>query len=111
MSGAVEGKAVWPQDVKPVAWHEDANTVRMKLGLYHKTDLVHDGEVEYRDISIKGPNGELSIRDPSNCWKYLFCFVSEQQPRALGGSFLCVVSANELPLRVRSSLFYPPVVE
>lgn len=31
--------------------------VRMKLGLYHKIHEVADGEVEYRDISIEGPNG------------------------------------------------------
>lgn len=59
LSGAVEGKAVWPSHLKPVAWHEDADRVRMKLGLYHKIDEVHDGMVEYRDISIQGPNGKF----------------------------------------------------
>lgn len=58
ISGAVEGKAVWPSKLKPVAWHKDADRVRMKLGLYHKVDQVHDGKVEYRDISIKSPKGE-----------------------------------------------------
>ena len=53
---------MWPKDVKPVAWHNDGNMVRAKLGLYHKTDLVHDGEVEYRDISVEGPNGEYQMR-------------------------------------------------
>lgn len=58
LSGAVSGKAVWPKHLKPVAWHKDAEMVRMKLGLYHKADEVADGEVEYRNIMIKGPNGE-----------------------------------------------------
>ncbi|CAN0032916.1 unnamed protein product, partial [Sphacelaria rigidula] len=31
--------------------------VRMKLGLYHSTHNVADGEVEYKNISIEGPNG------------------------------------------------------
>eukprot|EP00903_Cladosiphon_okamuranus_P018095 g16653.t1 len=57
ISGAVNGKAVWPSHLKPVAWHRDSEMVRMKLGLYHAPDKVHDGEVEYRDISIEGPNG------------------------------------------------------
>ncbi|CAN0536605.1 unnamed protein product, partial [Ectocarpus sp. 12 AP-2014] len=35
ISGAVSGKAVWPSDLKPVAWHRDSEMVRMKLGLYH----------------------------------------------------------------------------
>lgn len=65
LSGAVEGKAVWPKHLKPVAWHDDADRVRMKLGLYHKTDEVHDGMVEYRDISIQGPNGECLL----SCWE------------------------------------------
>lgn len=59
LSGAVEGKAVWPKALKPVAWHRDADRVRMKLGLYHKKKEVADGEVEYKNISIKGPNGKL----------------------------------------------------
>lgn len=59
LSGAVEGKAVWPKKLTPVAWHKDADRVRMKLGLYHKVDQVHDGMVEYRDISIQGPNGKF----------------------------------------------------
>lgn len=58
LSGAVEGKAVWPKHLKPVAWHRDADRVRMKLGLYHKKKEVADGEVEYKDISIAGPNGK-----------------------------------------------------
>lgn len=29
---------------------------RMKLGLYHSKNNEADGEVEYRDISIQGPN-------------------------------------------------------
>lgn len=58
LSGAVEGKAVWPEDLPPIAWHNDAEKVRMKLGLYHEEDKVADGEVEYRSISIEGPNGK-----------------------------------------------------
>lgn len=57
ISGAVKGKAVWPKNEKPVAWHSNAEMVRMKLGLYHSINDVYDGEVEYRDISIEGPNG------------------------------------------------------
>lgn len=48
---------MWPKDLKPVAWHRDAEMARMKLGLYHSINNVADGEVEYRDISIEGPNG------------------------------------------------------
>lgn len=58
VSGAVEGEAEWPSNLKPVAWHRDSEMVRMKLGLYHSRDNVADGEVEYRDISIEGPNGK-----------------------------------------------------
>ncbi len=61
LSGAVEGKAEWPSKLKPVAWHASADRVRMKLGLYHKINEVYDGQVEYRDISIKGPNGERVV--------------------------------------------------
>ena len=86
LSGAVEGKAVWPKDIKPVAWHEDANMVRIKLGLYHKTDLVHDGEVEYRDISIKGPNGEPLMRILSNPWKCWFCSSSVRSSQGSVGT-------------------------
>ena len=50
---------MWPKHLKPVAWHRDADRVRMKLGLYHKKKKVADGEVEYKNISIEGPNGEL----------------------------------------------------
>lgn len=45
ISGAVNGHAVWPQDLEPVAWHRDAEMVRMKLGLYHSAGNVADGEV------------------------------------------------------------------
>ena len=58
ISGAVEGTAEWPEHLTPVAWHSDAKMERLKLGLYHKTDQVADGEVEYRNIRIKGPNGK-----------------------------------------------------
>ena len=58
LTGAVEGTAVWPKALTPVAWHNDAEKVRMKLGLYHEEDEVADGEVEYRSISIEGPNGK-----------------------------------------------------
>lgn len=60
LSGAIEGKAVWPKHLKPVAWHRDADRVRMKLGLYHKKKEVADGEVEYKNISIEGPDGEFA---------------------------------------------------
>lgn len=39
-SGAVEGRAVWPSDYKPVAWHDDADKVMFKLGLYHIKNKV-----------------------------------------------------------------------
>ncbi|CBN74038.1 conserved unknown protein [Ectocarpus siliculosus] len=58
-SGAVEGKAVWPSSYKPVAWNDDADTIMFKLGLYHIKNKVADGEVEYKNISIQGPNGLL----------------------------------------------------
>eukprot|EP00752_Nemacystus_decipiens_P001582 g1543.t1 len=87
LSGAVEGKAVWPKHLKPVAWHKDADRVRMKLGLYHKIDEVHDGMVEYRDISIQGPNGVITTaRDTDSAGHlYLGCFKDTFGKRALSG--------------------------
>ncbi|CAB1096171.1 unnamed protein product [Ectocarpus sp. CCAP 1310/34] len=66
ISGAVSGTAVWPSDLKPVAWHRDSEMVRMKLGLYHSIHNVHDQEVIYRDISIEGPNGIIRTSPPSD---------------------------------------------
>ena len=40
ISGAVKGQAVWPSDLKPIAWHRDSEMVRMKLGLYHSPHNV-----------------------------------------------------------------------
>lgn len=57
LSGAVKGKAVWPSHLKPVAWHRDAKMVRWKLGVYHATHKVAEGDVQYKNISIEGPNG------------------------------------------------------
>lgn len=51
LSGAVKGHAVWPQDLEPVAWHRDAEMVRMKLGLYHSRGNVADGEVSVSTLS------------------------------------------------------------
>lgn len=48
---------MWPSHLKPIAWNADGNMVRMKLGLYHSTHNVADGDVEYKNISIEGPNG------------------------------------------------------
>lgn len=53
----MSGKAVWPSHLKPVAWHRDAERARLKLGLYHSIHNVADGEVEYKNISVEGPNG------------------------------------------------------
>lgn len=39
-SGAVSGKAVWPSGLKPVAWHDGADTMMFKLGLYHIKNKV-----------------------------------------------------------------------
>lgn len=39
-SGAVDGTAVWPSNYKPVAWHDDADTIMLKLGLYHIKNKV-----------------------------------------------------------------------
>ncbi|CAM9098334.1 unnamed protein product [Scytosiphon promiscuus] len=58
-SGAVTGQAVWSSSLKPVAWHNDADTMMLKLGLYHVRIKVADGEVEYKNISIEGPTGTL----------------------------------------------------
>ena len=66
LSGAVNGKAEWPLNLKPVAWHRDAEMARMKLGLYHARDHVADGEVEYRDISIEGPRGIIRTTPESS---------------------------------------------
>ncbi|CAN0009839.1 unnamed protein product, partial [Hapterophycus canaliculatus] len=87
LSGAVEGKAVWPSKLKPVAWHKDADRVRMKLGLYHKTNQVHDGKVEYRDISIKGPNGIISTARESDSSGHIYagCYEDNRGKRAFSG--------------------------
>lgn len=45
LSGPVNGKAEWPSELKPVAWNDDGDMVRMKLGLYHSTHNVADGDV------------------------------------------------------------------
>ncbi|CAN0104949.1 unnamed protein product [Scytosiphon promiscuus] len=66
ISGAVNGRAEWPSDLKPIAWHRDSQMVRMKLGLYHSIHNVADGEVEYRDISIEGPKGIIRTSPPDN---------------------------------------------
>ena len=66
LSGAVEGKAVWPSDLEPVAWHRDAYWVRLKLGLYHSAGNVADGEVEYKDVSVEGPNGIIRSSSASS---------------------------------------------
>lgn len=58
LSGAVESTAVWPSHLQPVAWHSGSDMVRAEVSLYHKTNTVHDGEVEYRRISVSGPNGK-----------------------------------------------------
>ncbi|CAB1105416.1 unnamed protein product [Ectocarpus sp. CCAP 1310/34] len=81
ISGAVSGTAVWPSDLKPVAWHRDSEMVRMKLGLYHSIHNVHDQEVIYQDISIEGPNGIIRTSPPSDihihsCSTFGSCSVS-----------------------------------
>lgn len=38
LPGAVEGKAVWPENLLPIAWNNDAEKMRMKLDLYHEED-------------------------------------------------------------------------
>ncbi|CAM9124123.1 unnamed protein product [Hapterophycus canaliculatus] len=58
-SGAVSGRAVWPSSVKPVAWHDGADSMMFKLGLYHIKNKVADAEVEYKNISIEGPTGAI----------------------------------------------------
>lgn len=40
ISGAVNGRAVWPSHLTPIAWHNDSEMVRMKLGLYHSIHNV-----------------------------------------------------------------------
>ena len=87
MSGAVKGRAVWPQNLKPVAWNNDGDMVRMKIGLYHAKDEVADGEVEYKNISIEGPAGRIrtsSRRIPDDS-KYLGCYKDRVQDRVLTG--------------------------
>lgn len=77
---------MWPKHLKPVAWHDDADRVRMKLGLYHKIDEVHDGMVEYRDISIQGPNGECFL----SCWELRSKdgrVALEEEPPLIGSRF------------------------
>lgn len=99
LSGAVEGKAVWPKHLKPVAWHDDADRVRMKLGLYHKIDEVHDGMVEYRDISIQGPNGEPFFRCINSLRNHLASVVAPQQYRlvleAVKGSLVAICTSSD----------------
>ncbi|CAM9466102.1 unnamed protein product [Ascophyllum nodosum] len=62
-SGAVEGTAIWPSSYTPVAWQDDADMMNFRLGLYHKKNEVGDGEVEYKNISIEGPNGVIRTSD------------------------------------------------
>lgn len=52
-SGAVRGKAVWPSSYQPVAWHNDADKVMFKLGLYHIKNKV--GSCCYCEDSRRGP--------------------------------------------------------
>ncbi|CAM9650390.1 unnamed protein product [Ectocarpus fasciculatus] len=87
LSGAVEGRAVWPSNLKPVAWHRDADRVRMKLGLYHKTNQVYDGKVEYRDISIEGPNGIIRTSPESDHAGHLYigCFADDDDDHVFSG--------------------------
>ncbi|CBJ49107.1 conserved unknown protein [Ectocarpus siliculosus] len=87
LSGAVEGRAVWPSNLKPVAWHRDADRVRMKLGLYHKTDQVYDGKVEYRDISIEGPNGIIRTSPEPDHEGHLYvgCFADDDDDHVFSG--------------------------
>lgn len=40
ISGAVNGQAVWPSNLKPIAWHRASEMVKMKLGLYHSPHNV-----------------------------------------------------------------------
>lgn len=40
VSGAVDGRAVWPSSYKPVAWNNDADTIMLKLGIYHIKNKV-----------------------------------------------------------------------
>lgn len=40
LSGAVKGTAIWPESQVPVAWQNDADMMRLRLGLYHKKNEV-----------------------------------------------------------------------
>lgn len=60
ISGAVSGKATWPSDLKPVAWHNGGDMVRMKLGLYHSTNNVADGEVSHSSREARETHVRLS---------------------------------------------------
>lgn len=53
LSGPVNGKAEWPSELKPVAWNDEGDMVRMKLGLYHSTHNVADGEVSGRFLKCR----------------------------------------------------------
>ncbi|CAM9214400.1 unnamed protein product [Choristocarpus tenellus] len=68
LSGAISGSYSWPSDERPVAWsNEESDSVRLKLGLYHSTDNVGDGKVDYKDISVVGPdNREMAIASGPN---------------------------------------------
>lgn len=105
LSGAVEGKAEWPKKLKPVAWHSDAEMVRMKLGLYHSKDNVADGEVEYKNISIEGPAGiirtsTLGVKNsgaPEGAM-YLGCFKDDKKNRVLSVK----TKSDDMTLEVRA---------
>ena len=112
MSGAVKGRAVWPQRLKPVAWNNDGDRVRMKIGLYHAKDEVADGEVEYKNISIEGPAGRIrtsSRRIPDES-KYLGCYKDRVRDRVLTGDSM---SRNDMTPQVRRRVlsFVPCSVE
>ncbi|CAM9093516.1 unnamed protein product [Pylaiella littoralis] len=93
-SGAVSGKAEWPSNYKPVAWNDDADTIMLKLGLYHTKNKVADAEVEYKNISIDGPNGvlrtsALGIPDigPPEGVMYIGCIKDKPTDRILDNMF------------------------
>lgn len=94
LTGAVVGKAIWPSELKPVAWHRDADRARMKLGLYHKKGEVHDGEVEYKDITIEGPNGE-----------FVFCVAKNGRERSRAVHVRTRISPSLTALRADISVF------
>lgn len=63
ISGAVKGTAVWPEHLKPIAWHRDSEMVRMKLGLYHSINNVRESALIHTQCKAPSVLFDLGARN------------------------------------------------